>query len=213
MREYTISYSVAKCSNSLIEGGAILLHHKEYEKTKYKAGESSIGWFRLAELVEGGEKEKALNLYRLLSHSFEDRGFAIQVEGDILWAFEDNDALEKYQQAAYLYRKEKRTSAAIGIYEHLHTLDQKNHEVVGVLVVLYYKADLIDPFIQRFMQLLSIVATEPSAHEVLEKSIREIAESLEQGSSNLEVTEKIIGDLAQKKNKVLAAKIEDWLDQ
>jgi hypothetical protein len=39
-----------------------------------------VAWFKLADLITRKEKEKALNLYRLLSHSFEDRAYALQVE-------------------------------------------------------------------------------------------------------------------------------------
>jgi tetratricopeptide (TPR) repeat protein len=112
--------------------------------------ESSVAWFRLAELISRGEKEKALNLYRLLSHSFDDRAYALQVEGDILWSFEDNIALDKYKQAAFLYKKEQKVTAAMSVYEHLLTLQPNNYEVIGSLLIVYIKLDWLEKVKNRF---------------------------------------------------------------
>mgnify|MGYP005628700261 CR=1 FL=1 len=112
--------------------------------------EASVAWFRLAELVDRGEKEKALNLYRLLSHSFEDRAYALQVEGDILWSFEDKEALEKYKQSAFLYRKEQKLAAAISIYEHLFTVEPDSKDVLRHLVEFYIQIDWMDKVEDRF---------------------------------------------------------------
>lgn len=98
---------------------------------------SSVAWFKLTELISRGEKEKALNLYRLLSHSFEERAYVLQLEGDILWAFEDRGAIERYKQAAFLYKKEQKIVASVAVYEHLLTLDPKNYEHLGNVLILY----------------------------------------------------------------------------
>ena len=112
--------------------------------------DASVAWFRLAELVDRGEKEKALNLYRLLSHSFEDRAYALQVEGDILWSFEDKEALNKYKQSAFLYRKEQKLTAAIAIYEHLFTVEPDNKDVLRHLLEFYIQIDWMDKVEDRF---------------------------------------------------------------
>jgi len=112
--------------------------------------ESSIAWFRLAELVSRGEKEKALNLYRLLSHSFDDRAYALQVEGDILWSFEDDEALNKYKQAAFLYRKEQKLTAAVSLYENIFALQPESYEVLSHLVSFYVQLDWMEKVQDRF---------------------------------------------------------------
>ena len=53
----------------------------------------NIAWFRLAECVSRGEKERALGVYRLLAHSFGDEAFAHQLMGDLLLSFDDAQAL------------------------------------------------------------------------------------------------------------------------
>jgi hypothetical protein len=86
----------------------------EFEKSR-----SSIAWFNLERLAGNGEKEKALGLYRLLAHSFEDKAYALQLEGDILWSFKDMGAAAKYQEALLLYHKGKNYVACTALLEHL----------------------------------------------------------------------------------------------
>ena len=110
------------------------------ESGKNLAG-ASVAWFKLAYLITRKEREKALSVYRLLSHSFEDRAYALQLEGDILWALADQLASEKYKQAAFLYRQEKRWVNAIAVCEHMLSLDQTNLDLRGILLDLYAIAD------------------------------------------------------------------------
>lgn len=116
----------------------------------------SVAWFKLAELISRGEKEKALNLYRLLSYSLDEKAYALQVEGDILWSFEDRDAIDKYKNAAFLYRKEKNIVAAAGVYEHLLTLDPKNVDNLFILLKLYVELEWTERFKDRFNILLEL---------------------------------------------------------
>ena len=97
---------------------------------------SCVAWFRLAELVSRGEREKALTLYRLLSYSFKNKAYALQVEGDLLWSMEDKRAINKYSQAAYLYEEDKDIVAAIGVFEHLLTLQPKSFKYSSSLLRL-----------------------------------------------------------------------------
>ena len=102
----------------------------------------NIAWFRLAEYVSRGEKERALGMYRLLSHSFDDQAFACQLEGDILWSFNDNlGAADKYYQAAQLYQEDKRMLQAAAVYEHLIALRPDSFEYVCSLVDVYSACD------------------------------------------------------------------------
>lgn len=82
----------------------------------------TIAWFKLAECVARGEREKAYGVYRLLAHSLADQAYAYLLEGDLLRTFDDPRAVEKYQQAAVLYYQDKRWYEAAGIFEHLKVL-------------------------------------------------------------------------------------------
>ncbi len=53
------------------------------------SGKYTIAWFKLAECVSRGEKERALGVYRLLSHSLDDSALVCQLEGDIFLSFND----------------------------------------------------------------------------------------------------------------------------
>ena len=79
----------------------------------------TIAWFKLAECVSKGEKEKAFGVYRLLMHSFDDQAYAYQLEGDLLGAFQDQRAIEKYAHAAQLYVQNNRFKEAAIMYEEL----------------------------------------------------------------------------------------------
>lgn len=79
----------------------------------------NVAWFKLAEFVTRGEKERALGLYRLLIHSFDDKALAAQLEGDILLSFSDEAAVEKYMLAADLYSKEGKITEASLVHEHI----------------------------------------------------------------------------------------------
>jgi hypothetical protein len=101
-------------------------------------GSTCVAWFKLSELITRKEKEKALSLYRLLSHSFDDKAYALQLEGDILWSLEDKQALEKYDQAAFLYKKEQRLTNSVAVYQHLLTLEPKNFDFFAKIITLYF---------------------------------------------------------------------------
>jgi len=113
-----------------------------------KKGESNIGWFKLAQMVSRGEKEKALGLFKLLSYSFDDAAYMLQIEGDLLWAFDDKEALTKYQQAAFLYKKEKRAVASVAIYEHLLTLEPTSYLFLSTLLELYAWLDWPEKYVE-----------------------------------------------------------------
>src|SRR5271157_3821637 len=99
--------------------------------------ERSLAWFKLADLIARGEREKALSVFRLLAHSLPDRAYVLQLEGDILWHLDDKNAEEKYKQAAFLYQKEKRWIDAIAIYEHLLSQSPDSYEIFSILLAAY----------------------------------------------------------------------------
>jgi tetratricopeptide (TPR) repeat protein len=101
---------------------------------------ASVAWYKLADLIARGEREKALNVYRLLAHSFDDKAYALQLEGDVLLALEDPRAKDKYYQAATLYKKEKRWVDAVALGEHL--LAQHPEDPLALLFAVYCYAVL-----------------------------------------------------------------------
>lgn len=98
----------------------------------------NIAWFTIAQCVARKEKERALGVYRLLSHSFEDVAFARQLEGDIFLSFNDIDmATEKYVHAIELYKQSKRLRQAAAVYEHLLIMHPANQTYREDLVGIY----------------------------------------------------------------------------
>ena len=85
-----------------------------------QADKHTIAWFKIAECVSRGEKERALGVYRLLSHSFNDDAVARQLEADIhFFCNEQERAIFLYRQAIELYKKSQRFMEAAAIAEHL----------------------------------------------------------------------------------------------
>lgn len=135
--------------------------------------ETNIAWFKLAELIARKEREKALNVYRLLSHSLEDKAYALQIEGDILRSFDVRDATEKYQQAAFLYKKEQRWVNALGIYEHLLSRDKNNIDFLITIIDLYARLDWEEKCVKRIEEMFSLLSHHNQDHERMYKIIQQ----------------------------------------
>jgi len=112
---------------------------KQFPSEKY-----NIAWFKLAECVTRGEKERALGVYKLLSHSIDDSAFALQLEGDLLLAFEDEGAAEKYAQAAQMYKNKQRFVESAAVYEHLFLLQPQVEDHAAHLISLYHVLSFTD---------------------------------------------------------------------
>lgn len=98
----------------------------------------NVAWFKLAECVSRGEKERALGVYRLLAHSLHDPAFARQLQGDLFLSFNDlAGALEQYTTAAQLYKQDNRLLEVAAIYEHLVVLTDAKQAYHAVLVDIY----------------------------------------------------------------------------
>lgn len=124
---------------------------KHFSEEKY-----NLAWFKLAECVSRGEKERALGVYRLLSHSVGDDALSTQLYADILLSFDDKDgAIEKYLQAAELYKKDCKLIEAIAVYEHLLFLQQNCQDHVVELCCLYFKLNLEFKVIEHLDKLIS----------------------------------------------------------
>ncbi|MBV8660773.1 MAG: hypothetical protein JO129_01340 [Candidatus Dependentiae bacterium] len=100
------------------------------------SGSHNIAWFKLADFVSRGEKERALSVYKLLMHSIADQAFACQLEGDILLAFDDDAALDRYHSAANLYKKTGDYQKAIAVYEHV-ALFKNDLKILEALLDVY----------------------------------------------------------------------------
>ena len=115
----------------------------------------NVAWFKLAEFVARGEKERALCVYRLLSHSIDDQAFVAQLEGDILLSFNDtNSAINRYQKAVDLYKKDGNILQAAAVYEHLLTLKPDMMHYRNNIVALYKELPLWPKVKQHAQPLL-----------------------------------------------------------
>lgn len=99
----------------------------------------SIAWFKIAEYVSRGEKERALGVYRLLSHSFNDDAVARQLEGDIYFACDEAElAMPLYIQSMHSYQKSQRFLEAVAVCEHLITINCNDVSLHREAIKLYY---------------------------------------------------------------------------
>ncbi|MEX0940804.1 MAG: hypothetical protein WDZ41_05580 [Candidatus Babeliales bacterium] len=109
---------------------------------QFSADKYNVAWYKLAEFVARGEKERALGMYRLLMHSFENEALASQLAGDIFLSFNDiADAVKKYEQAAYLYKKNNQCIEAAAVYEHIISLYPDSEIFLKALFELYMRID------------------------------------------------------------------------
>lgn len=138
--------------------------------------EKSLAWFKLADLIARGEREKALSVFRLLSHSLSDRAYVLQLEGDILWYLDDQVSIEKYKQAAFLYQKERRFVDAIAIYEHVLTQKPQSYDALAALVVFYAIIDGSEKFQERLHLLTKLFNDRVINQLQLEKAISGVIE-------------------------------------
>ncbi len=104
---------------------------------KFALEKCNVAWFKLAEFVGRKEKERAIGVYKLLSHSLPDDAFAAQLEGDLFLAFNDEKALNAYQRSAYLYEKNDQIMHAAFVYEHMLGLRPDNKEYLIQALRLY----------------------------------------------------------------------------
>jgi hypothetical protein len=101
------------------------------------ADKYNVAWFKLADFVVRGEKERAMGMYRLLMHSIDDKALALQLEGDLLLSFNDEVAQERYRAAALTYIADNRLMEAAAVYEHMITCKTCTNEDLRQLVQVY----------------------------------------------------------------------------
>jgi tetratricopeptide (TPR) repeat protein len=155
----------------------------------------SVAWFKLAECVSRREKERALGVYRLLSHSIDDQAFKYQLEADLLLAFNDTpQAVEKYLLAIESYKQTDRLFEMAALYNHLVTLEPNKHEHLTQLVVVYHALKL-ESKVFRYIE---------SALDLLVKDTNPMA--LPQFLSSVKILNEVYGEyaaeyIAPKKNE------------
>lgn len=142
---------------------------------QYSSDKHNVAWFMLSECVTRGEKERAMGVYKLLAHSLEDKAFSRQLEGDLLWAFEDESAHTRYLEAAALYKKNQRFVEAAAVYEHLIVLQPESEDHVLSLLSLYQ----ILNFSEKLTDCLK-AAVERYAHHADSKKLNNFIAKLEE---------------------------------
>ncbi len=119
------------------------------------SGSYNVAWFKLADFVSRGEKERALNIHRLLMHSVQDVAIAYQLEGDILLAFDDDAALDRYHVAANLYKKSGKIKQAISVYEHV-SLFKEDENIYEALLDIYMFIQHSSGILETFSRLAKV---------------------------------------------------------
>ena len=180
-------------------------NEKGYAMKQLPSDKYNVAWFKLAEFVARGEKERAMGLYRLLVHSFDDSAFAHQLEGDLLLSFDDTQAVEKYLEAAYLYEKQDRLIEAAAVYEHIVTIQSKNEKHLNKLISLHEKlsnADRVNDHVAKLAELLITNERYDELANQLQKIVTGLTDDklLQQFLTKLQA---IDGDLYQKATALL----------
>lgn len=114
----------------------------------------NIAWFKLADCIARGEKERALGVYRLLSHSLDDHALACQLYADILLSFDDKQAESAYVKAATTYQEQGKNLQAAAVYEHLVTLYPNNVAYRIAMIELYQQLGIDSKVINYVEQLV-----------------------------------------------------------
>lgn len=148
------------------------------QSQKISTNNSSVAWFKIANLIERKEREKALSVYKLMVHSLPDRAYALQLEGDILLSFEDiSAACEKYMQAAYSYRNATRWLDAAAIYEHVQLLNPENIETLIYSIPCYAQLGWENKFNYNLEQISVAISKNTLDDKFVINAMRGLAES------------------------------------
>jgi hypothetical protein len=131
----------------------------------------TIAWFKIAECVSRGEKERALGVYRLLSYSFNDNAVARQLEADIHCSFGEYDAaIVFYREAMDLYQKSNRLLEAAAVCEHLMVLCPNDVALCREAIRLYISLDIVSKvhkYIGRVLEDLFLTNNKQSMQEFM----------------------------------------------
>jgi tetratricopeptide (TPR) repeat protein len=187
------------------------LWHWRSVMRQISADKYTVAWFRLAECVSRGEKERALGVYRLLSHSIDDHALVIQLEGDILLSFNDDNAIEKYQIASALYKKDNRFLQAVALYEHLVSLKPHHIPFYQELIDLYALCNMQDNQLHAQGRLLFVLIESNSAQEVVVAHMHQLLDDVLISSNESQLQHFLLKLKAV--SNVYYAQAVDYLDQ
>lgn len=152
--------------------GEWLMNQKDTPNT------SSIAWFKLANLIENREKEKALSVFRLLTHSLRDKAYSLQLEGDILWSLADvARAHEKYTNSAFLYLKDKRWIHAVSLYENLLSNNPNDHVLLVSTILCYGQLGWENKFKEKLNQVCELISKNASDPHLLAAAIKHLSDT------------------------------------
>lgn len=126
----------------------------------------NIAWFKLADFVARGEKERALSVLRLLMHSVSDEALTYQLEGDILLAFQDDLALDRYRTAANLYQKIGKFQQAICIYQRAF-MRKEEEKTLQALLNIYIITKQKSGLLQSFSKLAKLFLEKENSQFVI----------------------------------------------
>ena len=122
----------------------------------------NVAWFKLADFVARGEKERALSVLRLLMHSVSDEALTYQLEGDILRAFQDGTAIDRYHTSANLYQKLGKFQQAISSHQYA-VMFQENEKTLQALLQVYLIAQHKAGITTSFCKLAQFLITTHSS--------------------------------------------------
>lgn len=123
------------------------------------SGSYNIAWFKLADFVSRGEKERALMMYKLLMHSIQDEAFAHQLEADILISFHDYKAIDRYMLAADMYKQRGDYYKAIAVCEQSTTIKEDISQLTMLLDLYALIADQTKILYTFYRYALLAIAT------------------------------------------------------
>ena len=149
---------------------------KHLSQNKY-----TIAWFKLAECVSRGEKERAFGVYRLLSHSIDNHAFACQLQGDLYFSFDDIEgAIAKYYDAAHLYEVEERFLEAAAVYENLLTFRPNTERYRERIIALYHRLHIPSKVLYHRRKLIEQLLREHRLKPAFEQ-LEELDDKVEPG--------------------------------
>ena len=171
------------------------MKHTSLEKAREK---SSIAWFKLAEVITRGEKERALSIYRLLMHSVPHEAVKAQLEGDILEIFSDPAALHAYNRAAELYQSNNEDIQASLLYERIVTLLLAQRDYLQAYALI--KQSTLDTMHKaaRYEQLIVGMLASDASYDmrVLEQLIDAVLKAYQSASGHNDKSSRFFSKLA-----------------
>lgn len=127
---------------------------KQYVPIEYQA---SIAWFKLAELVTRGERERAFNIYRLLIHALNDDAYAAQLKGDLWYAFNEYDrAREAYYSAIAWYDFSERPYQSAFVHEKLASIEYNSLSLRLAMITRFAELSLQGHVIRYVNELFAL---------------------------------------------------------